>query len=270
MKHSIALAALCLVSIQAQAHDRWILPSHFNTSSDKGAVWITADTSASNQVFEYDKPFSADKVIIQTPEGKTDVPAAIFQGKRKAVFDYQLTVDGTYKFEYPVTESYFTRFKLKGEEQWQRKREDKATAKAQAPEGATDFTTRLSISRVESYVTLNKATDTVLKPSGKYLELTPLTHPADIAQNEMVKFKLTFNGKPIEGVEVDIIPEGTLYRNEIKNITVVSDQSGLVSFVPKYAGRYLLHTEHTQALKDNDKADELASSLFLTFAASLE
>ena len=270
MKKSLSLALFVLLSSQANAHDRWILPSHFNVSSDKGSVWVTSDTSASNQVFEYDKPFSADAVIIQTPNGKTDKPASIYKGKRKSVFDYQLTDDGTYKFEYPVKAGSFTRYKVKGEEGVKRKRADKATTKADAPAGAYDFYTKQFVSRVETYVTLNSATRETLAPSGQYLELTPITHPADIVQNEQAVLKFTYDGQPVENLEVEIVADGTMYRNQPNKVSLKSDAQGMVHFTPAEAGRYLLHAEHSIKFTDNKDVDELGSSIFLTFAVGLE
>ena len=253
MKKSLSLALLVLLSSQANAHDRWILPSHFNVSSDKGAVWVTADP-----------------VIIQTPSGKTEKPASIYQGKRKSVFDYQLTDDGTYKFEYPVKAGSFTRYKVKGEEGVKRKRADKATTQADAPAGAYDFYTKQFVARVETYVTLNNATRTTLAPTGQYLELTPVTHPADIVQNEQAVLKFTYNGQPVENLAVEIVADGTLYRNQLNKISLKSDAQGLIHFTPTQAGRYLLHAEHTIEFTDNKDVDELGSSIFLTFAVGLE
>ncbi|WP_243890888.1 DUF4198 domain-containing protein [Shewanella algae] len=273
MKTSKLLLALgaCLLAQTAQAHDRFILPSQFNVSADPGkGVWITSDVSASNEVFLFDKPFGSEDVQIITPSGTKERPSSSYRGSRKSVFDYRLTEDGTYRFEKETQPRYMSRYKLKGQQDSIRSRTDKQTTKAMMPKGAYDLEGALYFSRVESYVTLNKPSDKAFEVKGEYLELKPLTHPADIVEQEPTELQFYFQGKVIAGVEVAIVKEGTLYRNQKQELTLTSDKEGKVSFELPSAGRYMLHASFEQPNADTRLADKTVSEIFLTFEAGLQ
>lgn len=266
-----SLIAASVLSSKVAAHDRWILPNEFNVSAEgsKG-VWITSDVTAGNQVFVFDKPFGSEDIEIITPKGKKAYPSSSYRGSRKSVFDYQLTETGTYRFQKETSAKYYSRYKMKGSDKPVRTRVDKLATKAMMPKGAYDLEGALYFSRVETYVTLNTPNDAAFKPTNQYLELLPITHPADIVEKNDTEFKLLFNGKPVKNAEVSIVREGTLYRNQIEAIEVKSDNKGIVSFIPQEAGRYLLHATYEKELKDNALADKMVNTLFLTFEAGLE
>lgn len=259
------------ISNSVNAHDCWILPNEFNASA-KGSkgVWITSDVTAGNQVFVFDKPFGSEDIEIITPEGKKDYPSSSYRGGRKSVFDYQLLQSGTYRFQKEVSAKYYSQYKVKGSDKPVRSRTDKLTTKAMMPNGAYDLQGTLYFSRVETYVTLNKPNETAFKPTGQYLELLPVTHPADIIENNEATFQFLFKGKAIKNVEISVVREGTLYRNQIEAIEVKSDNQGLIQFTPPKAGRYLLHATYKKELKNNALANKMVNAIFLTFEAGLE
>ncbi|MBT1443622.1 DUF4198 domain-containing protein [Shewanella sp. JM162201] len=270
MKKLLPLAALLLTPL-AQAHDRWILPSHFNVSGEDGkGVWISADVSASERMFEFDKPFGAEDVQIITPDGSAAKPAASFRGNRRAVFDYELTSDGTYKLEKEAKPRYFSRYKIKGQDKPARIAADKETAKAAMPKDGYELESALYFSRVESYVTLNKPSEQAFKPSGEFLELVPVTHPADFIEGEALTLSLLFNGKAAAGVKVTVVADGMQYRNQAEETALSSDDKGQIRFTPPKAGRYLLHAELESPLPDTRLADKAVSEIFLTFEANLQ
>ncbi|MCS6133586.1 DUF4198 domain-containing protein [Shewanella baltica] len=267
----IALLSTLCISPLASSHDRWILPSHFNVSAEsQEAVWITSDVSASNQVFMMDKPFSASDVRVLLPDGESSSPSSSYTGGRKSVFDVQLLQDGTYKFEKEVTPRYFSRYKVKGKEGFVRSRLDKKATAAVMPKGASELEGSLNVSRVETYVTRNKPTDKVLAPKGEYLELVPVTHPADIVENEPATLQFVYDGKPVAGVSVAIMKDGSLYRNKPEEIALTSDKDGKVAMTLPAAGRYLLHASIERPNADTSLADKTVSEIFLTFEAGLE
>ncbi|MPY24623.1 DUF4198 domain-containing protein [Shewanella psychropiezotolerans] len=278
-KTLLVTASLTLVSTllspfashTAQAHDRWILPSHFNVSADAGkGVWITSDVSASNQVFIYDKPFGSEDVQVVMPDGKLDSPSSSYRGGRKSVFDYQLAQDGTYRFEKKAKPKYYSRYKVKGQDKPVRLAMDKQAAAAAMPKGAYELQGAMYFSRVETYVTLNKPNDVAYQAKNEYLELLPVTHPANIIENEVTEMNFLFHGKPVEGVTVSVVKSGTLYRNKIDAIELVSNKAGSISFTPPSAGLYLLHASFEQKNTDTRLADKSVNEIFLTFEAGLE
>jgi len=269
MKKIIGLFIATTMSIglisQVQAHSRWLLPSHYNMSSEKG-LWLMADATASNEVFNIDKALSIDVLRILTPKGKLDKPSSVYKGHRKSVIDYFVADSGTYKLTNNYPASYRTRYKLNGKNK--RLLASKAELTEKLPKGASDVSTTLSYARVETYVTMNNPSDN-FGQDGTMLELLPITHPSDIVEGEQAKFKFVFNGKAIAGVQVEIILEGVRYRNDPQVTSLVSNDKGEISFTPKSAGRYLLIAEFERTAKNQQLADLESSEVFLSFEAQL-
>lgn len=265
MNKVIALTLSSLLSFQVAAHSRWVLPSHFTLSADKGE-WIMVDVTASNETFNVDKPMGSDNVRIITPNGKKSRPSSSYRGHRKSVVDYFVAGDGTYKITNNGEAGYMTYFKV-GDKR-QRMRISKAQYD-QLPAGASNVKTSYGLARIESYVTMNNPSDN-FATDGRLLELVPVTHPSDIAQGEQATFKLLFNGKAQAKVAVEITREGVRYRNDPQTLKLTSNAQGEVSFTPKHAGRYLLVAEHEQATPNNKLADEASGEVFLSFEVLLD
>ncbi len=264
MKKTIAIVLASLLSFQLAAHSRWVLPSHFTLSSEEGE-WIMMDVTASNETFNVDKPMGSDKVMITKPDGSKSRPSSSYRGHRKSVVDFFMDDAGTYKVTNNGEPSYMTRFKLNDKRQ---RRWISKSDLGQLPKGATDIETRYGLARIESYITMNNPTDNFVT-DGRLLELVPVTHPSDIAQEEPATFKLLFNGKAQSGVMVEITREGVRYRNDPQTITLTSNAKGEVSFTPVHAGRYLLIAEHEQKAANQKLADKDAGEVFLSFEVLL-
>lgn len=264
----IGVSALLLVA-QASAHNRWILPSHFNLSNDKGE-WIVVDVTASNETFNVDKPMGAEKMEVIAPSGKRVFPGSSYRGQRKSVVDIHLEDSGTYQLKMGGEASYWTGYKIKGEkeEQWLRN-VNKQDRKKKLPKGAYDVKTIESSGSILTYVTLNSPSEN-FAVSNQGLELVPVTHPSDIAQGEEANFSFTLNGKAQAGVEVEIIREGVRYRNDPESLKLTSDAKGNINFTLAQAGRYLLMAEYESEVKDYELADVIAGKVFLTFEAVLD
>lgn len=94
--------------------------------------------------------------------------------------------------------------------------------------------------RVETFVTAGKPTTQVLQPSGSGFEFAPVTHPNDLFAGENAEFRFLWNGKPVEGVQVSVIPGGIRYRDQLGETTFKSDKDGKVSVKWPAAGMYWL------------------------------
>ena len=269
MKSIIALsltgALTCVISTHALAHSRWVLPTHFSLSSEKGE-WVMIDVTASNETFNVDKPMGADLVQIITPDGKKTRPSSTYKGHRKSVADYFIKDSGTYKITNNSDASYMTTYTLDGKKK--RVRANKTELESVLPKQAKNIKTAYRFARVESYITMNSPSDNFTS-DGKLLELIPVTHPSDIAENEQVTFKFLFNGNAQQGVEVEITADGVRYRNDPKTIKLTSNTDGEITFTPKAAGRYLLVAEHAGKSANALLADKEMGTVFLTFEAQL-
>lgn len=261
---ALSAGLLCSsLSTTAQAHPLWVLPAEFTVSGEEN-TWVTFDASASHTVFGYDKGVSLRDVQIYSPDGERSRLRSFFKGQRRSVFDLLLDQDGTYKISLQRRPFYFTSYKVGKSERPKRMMANKIEAASQLPENATDVKTRMIDMSSMAFVTRNAPTDAVFKPTGKGFELNPLTHPNDIIVGEKVIIETLLDGKPIAGVEFEITPGGTRYRDERQSLELTSDEKGRISFTPKQPGPWLLMADHSMPT-DSPMADSIDARRFVTF-----
>lgn len=104
------LLAGMAVSATANAHPRWILPSHF-TVSKEGGDWLTFDVTASHGTFVFDKPAGSETGQIVMPDGRIQYPSYVTKGKRRSIFDFYFEEEGTHKVRVNNVPSYYTQYK---------------------------------------------------------------------------------------------------------------------------------------------------------------
>ena len=63
----------------ANAHPRWVLPSHF-TVSKEGGDWLTFDVTASHGTFVFDKPAGSEFAQVFMPDGRKECPNFVIRG----------------------------------------------------------------------------------------------------------------------------------------------------------------------------------------------
>ncbi|WP_404972255.1 DUF4198 domain-containing protein [Vibrio campbellii] len=269
---AVALASVMAMGLAAattaQAHPRWVLPSHF-TVSKEGGDWLTFDVTASHGTFVFDKPAGSEQAFVIMPDGRSERPNFVVRGKRRSMFDFYFEEEGTHKVAINNQPSYYTQYKAGRRDTVKWAKASKADRASVIPEKARDVVTQLSYTRAESYVTVGMPTEKALEIEGKLLEMKPLTHPSDIIEGEEVIFQFFFNGEPQQGVTAEITREGTLYRNHQEQIDVVSDKDGKITFTPEMAGRYLMKANYKGELKNDPLADKASANVHLTFETQL-
>ncbi|CAH1523518.1 putative exported protein [Vibrio owensii] len=269
---AVALASVMAMGLAAattaQAHPRWVLPSHF-TVSKEGGDWLTFDVTASHGTFVFDKPAGSEQAFVIMPDGRSERPNFVVRGKRRSMFDFFFVEEGTHKVAINNQPSYYTQYKAGRRDTVKWAKASKADRASVIPEKARDVVTQLSYTRAESYVTVGMPTDKALEIEGKLLEMKPITHPSDIIEGEEVIFQFFFNGEPQQGVTAEITREGTLYRNHQEQIDVVSDKDGKITFTPDVAGRYLMKANYKGELKNDPLADKASMNVHLTFETQL-
>ncbi|WP_191116977.1 DUF4198 domain-containing protein [Vibrio campbellii] len=269
---AVALASVVAMGLAAattaQAHPRWVLPSHF-TVSKEGGDWLTFDVTASHGTFVFDKPAGSEQAFVIMPDGRSERPNFVVRGKRRSMFDFYFEEEGTHKVAINNQPSYYTQYKAGRRDTVKWAKASKADRASVIPEKARDVVTQLSYTRAESYVTVGMPTEKALEIEGKLLEMKPLTHPSDIIEGEEVIFQFFFNGEPQQGVTAEITREGTLYRNHQEQIDVVSDKDGKITFTPEVAGRYLMKANYKGELKNDPLADKASANVHLTFETQL-
>jgi len=234
-----ALSAGSLVlalPLTASAHRAWMLPSFTVLSGD---AWVTVDAAISNELFYADhRAMKLDGVVVYAPDGSVDKLQNTATGQYRSTFDVQLTKPGTWKIasaSSSVTASWTEGGQVK------RFRGSADDFAKQVPAGAADLKTIKSFNRNETFVTRDAPTDTVLKPTGKGLELVPVTHPNDLVAGEAATFKFLLDGKPAADLEVALAPGNSRYRATPGDFKVKTGPDGSFKVTFPEAGMYWLN-----------------------------
>lgn len=227
---AVLLAAL--IPASALAHKAWLLPSQ-TVLSQKG--FITVDAAVSNDLFYFNhNPLRTDDLVVTGPDGKKVQMQNAARGKYRSTFDLDLQQEGTYRIATggdTVNASW--------EEAGQNKRWRGAHAQmaANVPKDAQKLQVTHNQRRIETFVTVGKPTKN-LAPTGKGLELVPVTHPNDLYAEEKASFQLVLDGKPAAGVEIEVIPGGSRYRDAQNEIKLKTDAKGKFEVTWPVAGMY--------------------------------
>jgi len=258
------VASLVLAASTVSAHPMWMLPSEFSLSGEK-SEWVTVDVSASHTYFGFDKGLPLDNVVIHSPDGDQNHLGSYFKGHRRSVFDVEIDQKGTYKLELKRPVFYMTLYKSGKRDAMKRLfGADKQQAKERLPKNARDVVAKKVIVTSQSFITSGAPTTTTTAPAAKGLAIELTTHPADVVTGEELSFRVLFDGKPQAGVEVEITPGGTKYRDDRKYTLIGTDSSGIVKYTPQQNGPHILGAYYTKKI-DTPLADELLAMHYLTF-----
>ncbi|MEZ5938550.1 MAG: DUF4198 domain-containing protein [Hyphomonadaceae bacterium] len=259
---AVASMALATAGV-AHAHRAWMLPSTFTLSGEE--QYVTVDGAVSNDLFFPNHvPMRLDNVKVTAPDGSVAAIENPSTGKFRSVFDLHLTQQGTYRLS-DSGAGYFATWTENGKPQ--RRRGSLEDFKAAGLVGKPGVEIRQNIRRVETYVTLGAPTMKAFEPTGKGLELQPVTHPNDVYVGEAVTFKLLANGKPAQNIEVDIVRGEDRYRDEAGVIKVKTGADGSFSFTLDQAGRYWMSSSSRVSTKVEGVPMEGSLSYTGTFEA---
>lgn len=232
-----ALAAGVALPLTASAHRAWLEPSFTVLSGD--SAWVSVDAAISNELFYADhNPMRLDNLVVYAPDGSVDKIQNALTSKYRSTFDVQLSKPGTWKIasvSSTVTASWTENGQVK------RFRGSADDFAKQVPAGAVDLKTIRGASRNETFVTRDAPTDTVLKPTGKGLELVPVTHPNDLVAGEAATFRFLLDGKPAADLEVTLAPGNSRYRATPGDFKVKTGADGSFKVTFPEAGMYWLN-----------------------------
>lgn len=245
----LGMLSLLATALPVQAHKLWLLPSHTSVSEPQ---WITVDASISNEIFGVERPYPLDDLEVTGPDGKAATVENLLKGHRRSVFDVNLDKPGSYRIAV-AKPGYFLMYQVDGERKRARGM-DAGTLLAQLPENASDVTLSEVHNRLETVITLGAPT--TIRPTGKGMELEMLTHPNDLYAGETAQWRLLVDGEPASGVEMELVPGGTRYRDSQDNWIVTSDDKGMLSITWPQAGRYYLEASSSDDKVSNKKADQ--------------
>lgn len=264
MKTNVArlLAAVAMLSLPAalSAHRMWLLPS--GTVFSGTASWVTVDAAVSNDLFYADhQPGRLEPMMVWQPDGTPGRIQNGATGRYRSTFDVQLDKPGTWKIGSTMS-GFIGSFKADGvEKRIGRRGPPQPNAPApltidDIPAGATDVKVTETVGRNEIFVTAGEPTRTVFAPTGKGLELDPITHPDELVAGEPARFRFLIDGKPAAGIKATLVPGGKRYRNAEGATEVVADAQGVLTLNWPNAGMYWLNATATDGKTSNPKATE--------------
>lgn len=264
------LAAAALLSLPAglSAHRMWLLPS--GTVFSGTDSWVTVDSAVSNDLFYADhQPGRLEPIKVWQPDGTPGQIQNGATGRYRSVFDVKLDKPGTWKIGSEMT-GFMGSFKVDGQEKRIGRRGPPQPGQPapltinDIPANATDVKVTETLSRNEIFVTAGEPTTTVFKPSGKGLELAPITHPDELVSGEPARFRFLIDGKPAAGVKVTVIPGGKRYRNAEGAVELTTGNDGVLTVNWPNAGMYWLNATATDTKTSNPKATERRMSYTTT------
>ena len=234
------LAFGALLSLSAQAHRPWLLPSA--TLTDGPAPVVSVDAAISEDLFEFDSfPLALDALRVTAPDGSAVATDSRTEARRRVTFDLKLTQKGTYRIA-GVTDTAMASWKVGGEiRRWRGAPADLAR---QVPADAQELQVSRQLARAETFVTNDTPSALPAAITGEGLELLPLGNPTDLSVGDSTRFRMLLDGKPYAGADVTVIRGGNRYRYKMGEIALKTDGAGEFSVAWPEAGRYWLGVSH--------------------------
>jgi hypothetical protein len=263
------LAALCFVAGPALAHTPYLKPTTF--APDRPFVSVEAAMTEGN-FFTPDFPIRSEGAYWVTgPSGEASEVKAVTTLKEFAVVEAALPTDGTYRISTGERSGRSTRW-VKIDGAWKIVRPAGAPARERmgggeegehrgppagaprgeggrfveesaVPAGAETLTSR-SYSRSDTYVTRGAPDRGALKPTGKGLEVEPITHPNEVFVGEAFKFRLLNDGAPMPGAAFSIARAGDAYAETRYAYNGKSDAAGAAAVTFDQPGAYVLQVSY--------------------------
>ena len=251
-------ALLSSAALAASAHTPYLLPTSFEVNP-KAVVGVQA--SFADKFFIPEVPFGDTAFSVTGPDGQRVPFEAVHQLKLATVAEHKLPdLKGTYRLSTgPRLGAIFRSWERNG------KVEVIRDPKAVMPADAKPVAHYQSLSVSESYVTAGKPDRAALAPSGKGLEIVPVTHPNDLFAGEAFDFVVQFDGKPLASHKVDIYRSAMDLSSEHQAHSLQTDAQGRVQLALKEAGVYLALVRHRAPAPAGAAAPMYGNNYTLTF-----
>lgn len=231
---TLAAAAMLVLPAAVHAHRSWLLPS--GTIYSGQLPWVSVDAAVSNDIFYYEHNAAGlDNLVVIGPDGQPVQAENQAKGRYRSMFDVKLDKPGTYRLAL-VNDTLIASFKVGTETK--RVRGTAESLAKEIPANAEDLRVSQSQNRVETFVTSGKPTTEALKPTGRGIELVPVTHPNDLVEGDTATFRFIDNGKPAAGYAATVILAGLRYRSELGEIRTTTDDKGEIKVKWPAAGMY--------------------------------
>ncbi|AMU96303.1 ABC transporter permease [Sphingopyxis terrae subsp. terrae NBRC 15098] len=264
-----ASAALALfAAAPAQAHRQWMLPSSTVLSGDD--AWVTVDAAVSNDLFYFEhQPLRLDAMKAWAPDGSEAPIENKTTGRYRSTFDVHLTQKGTWRIA-SVADMLMGSYDLDGKTERLPRGTTAANLAERLPAGATNVRTAEANNRNEIFVTVGEPTTTLFAPTGKGIELVPVTHPNDLFAGETATFQFLLDGKPAAGLPVTVIPGGIRYRDQLGQMDLKTGADGKVAISWLEPGMYWLNVTTPQAEREEGEGGPPPLARRASYVTTLE
>ena len=261
-----ALAAIA--TVPATAHRQWMLPSSTVLSGDD--VWVTVDAAISNDLFYFEHhPMRLDALKAWAPDGSEAAIENKATGRYRSTFDVHLTQKGTWRIA-SVSDGVMGSYDLNGKTERLPRGTTTANLAERIPAGATNVRTAEANNRNEIFVTVGEPTVTLFQPTGKGIELVPVTHPNDLIAGEAATFQFVLDGKPAAGLPVTVIPGGIRYRDQLGQMELQTGSDGKVEINWTGPGLYLLNVTTPRTAREEGAAAPAGPQRRASYVTTLE
>lgn len=241
-------ALATLAAVPASAHRQWMMPSSTVVSGDD--VWVTVDAAVSNDLFYFEhQPMRLDAMKAWAPDGTEAAIENKSTGRYRSTFDVRLTQRGTWRIGSAI-DMLMGSYELNGKTERLPRGTTAANLAERLPAGATNVRTAEANNRNEIFVTVGEPTTSLFKPTGKGIDLAPVTHPNDLFSGEAATFQFLLDGKPAAGLPVTVIPGGIRYRDQLGQMDLTTDAEGKVAVTWPEPGMYWLNVTTQQVERE--------------------
>ncbi|MGH1470782.1 MAG: DUF4198 domain-containing protein [Cellvibrionaceae bacterium] len=238
-------------SLHVFAHTPYYVPNTFEVSKN-GLVAL--DASFAEIFFVPEVAFNNGDFKIITPDGKEIQPDLVSELKTRVVVEHVLKTDGTYRFSTGKRiGAVFTVYEESGE------RKTARGAESDIPKDSKILERYQSITMAETYISKGAPSNTALAAKNIGLEIIPQANPNDLFVGDQFSGALLFDGKRLKNAEVNIYLAKNQFSSEKPEISVQSDDQGLVSIPFTKEGVYLLRVRHRALASEANSAKDLAN-----------
>jgi hypothetical protein len=223
---------------------------------------MTLDASFAEKFFVPEVAFANSIYLVSQPDGKTTTPDFMSQLKTRVVIEHKLKEDGTYRFSTGKRLGrVFKTYELDG------KRHSMENPAESIPKGTKLLSFFQSLTLAETYATKGAPNDVAFSAYNTGLEFVPVTHPNELFVDESFEFISLFDGKPIDGLKVEVFLAKDQLTNEKPTFELMSNSKGSLSFTPTEAGTYLLLARHRSDAPATSIAPQISNTYTLVIEA---
>jgi len=253
------LVALMLAApASALAHMPYLLPNGFDVGVRDH---VTIEASFAEDAFVPEVVMKSDGWEVRGPDGVAPITKVTYL-RDLAVFEVDTPKAGAYRISSGIRLGRMGKMYKAADGSWTVVGEE-----APAPAGA-ELVPVQSVTQADVYVSKGEPTDGVLAPTGKALELRPITHPNRIFAGEAASFELLFDGKPLAGATVEVFRSAGVYDGKKALPATTTDKAGRFSLTAPDAGTYLTLVRHRATSPAGSETPYRSYSHTLTFEAT--